>query len=60
MDGDVILIFIFLGLKMLFFLLFLDFEVLEWIELDLSWLLEAVCPCVFLVFLEKQKNSYSV
>lgn len=52
------LIFMFRGLKTLF-LEFFDLAEVEPIEEERSWLFTGT-PCVFLVFLVKQKNSYSV
>jgi len=56
----VCLIFIGQGLRTLLFFEFLDFADVEPIECDLNWLFGEATPYIFLVFLLKQKNSYSV
>lgn len=52
-------IFMFRGLRILFFE-FLDLAEVEPIEDDLNWLFGEPTPCVFFVFLVKQKKSSSV
>lgn len=47
------------GLSRLFFEFF-DFAEVEPMEEERSWLFGDATPCVFLVFLVKQKKSYSV